>query len=67
MKVFTRKLICGALRNLVPFVQFKEFKQFCTIKNTHGGVLVLVKVQAESCSKTFILKVRLLHWCFQPF
>ena len=31
--------ICDALRDLVPFVQFK--------KNTHGGVLLLVKLQAK--------------------
>ena len=30
-------LIYGALRDLVPFVQFKN------VKNTHGGVLFLVK------------------------
>ena len=28
--------LCGALRDLVPFVQFKN------VKNTHGGVLILV-------------------------
>ena len=33
---------CDALRDLVPFVQFK------TVKNTHGGVLLLVKLQAKS-------------------
>ena len=32
--------ICGVLRDLVPFVQFKN------MKNTHGGVLILVKLQA---------------------
>ena len=31
-----------ALRDLVPFVQFKN------AKNTHGGVLLLVKLQALS-------------------
>ena len=31
-----------ALRDLVPFVQFKN------VKNTHGGVLLLVKLQALS-------------------
>ena len=31
---------CDALRNLVPFVQFKKRE------NTHGGVLLLVKLQA---------------------
>ena len=33
--------IFGALRDLVPFVQFKN------VKNTHGGVLILVKLQAS--------------------
>ena len=32
--------ICGALRDLVPLVQFKKRE------NTHGGVLILVKLQA---------------------
>ena len=36
--------MCGALRNLVPFAQFK------TVKNTHEGVLLLVKLQAETCN-----------------
>ena len=30
-----------ALRDLVPFVKFKK------VKNTHGGVLILVKLQAS--------------------
>ena len=30
--------ICDTLRDLVPFVQFKN------VKNTHGGVLLLVKL-----------------------
>ena len=29
------------LRNLVPFVEFKN------VKNTHGGVLLLAKLQAK--------------------
>ena len=34
---------CDALRDLIPFAQFKK------LKNTHGGVLLLVKLQvAES-------------------
>ena len=37
----TERIICGALRNLVPFVQFKN------VKSIHGGVLILVKLQAE--------------------
>ena len=35
--------ICDVLRNLVPLVQFKKRE------NTHGGVLLLVKLQAFSC------------------
>ena len=34
-------LICDALRDLVPFVQFKN------VKNTPGGVLILVKLQLQ--------------------
>ena len=33
--------ICGALLDLVPFAQFKK-----NVKNTHGGALILVKLQA---------------------
>ena len=34
---------CDALRDLIPFVQFKK------LKNNHGGVLLLLKLQvAES-------------------
>ena len=47
--------IRDALRDLVPFVQFKN------VKNTHGGVLLLVKWQA------FLLKVTFLHGCFSRF
>ena len=34
--------ICDALRDLVPFVQFKKRE------NTHGRVLLLLKLQAKS-------------------
>ena len=37
---YTRCTICDALRDLVPFVQFE------TLENTHGGWLLLVKLQA---------------------
>ena len=40
------------LRDLVPFLQFKN------VKNTHGGVLLLVKLQAVAT---------LLHGCFSLF
>ena len=36
---FRDNVNCNALRDLVLFVQFKN------LKNTHGGVLVLVKLQ----------------------
>ena len=39
---------------------------FCnlkTVKNTHGGVTLLIKLQAIACT----LKVSLLHWCFSHF
>ena len=39
---FYQRGIWGALRDLVPFVQLK------TLKNTHGGVLILAKLQAPS-------------------
>ena len=42
----TRMNTLGALRNLVPFVQFKN------VKNTHGGVLLLVKLQDQACNFT---------------
>ena len=35
-------IMCDALRDLVPFVQFKKRE------NTYGGVLLLVKLQAFS-------------------
>ena len=35
-------LICGALRDLVPFIQLKKRE------NTHEGVLILVQLQASS-------------------
>ena len=36
-------IICDALRELVPFVQFKKRE-----KNTHGGVLLLVKLHPKT-------------------
>ena len=35
-------IICDVLRDLVPFVQFKKRE------NTHGGLLLLLKLQAFS-------------------
>ena len=46
---------CDALGDLVPFVQFKN------VKNTHGGVLILVKLQAEACNFT---KINIPPWVF---
>ena len=48
----------NALHKLVPFVQFKN------VKNTDGGGLLSVKLQASNCN---FLKVTLLHWCFSRF
>ena len=45
--------ICDALRDLVPFVQFKN------VKNTHGGVLILVKLQAEAMQWVFFTFLKL--------
>ena len=43
--------ICGILymRNLVAFLQFKK-----KVKNTHEGVLLLAKLQADTCYFTKI-------------
>ena len=49
--------ICDALRDLVPFVQFKN------VKNTHGGV---VKLQARAFTKTLLI-LTLLHGFFSRF
>ena len=46
---FTPKQICGALRDLVPFVQLKS------VKNTHGEVLILVKLQAIISTLPWVL------------
>ena len=50
--------ICGALHNLAPFYNLKN------VKNTHGEVLLLVKLQAEPVT---LLKVTLLHGCFSRY
>ena len=39
--------ICDALRDLVPFLQFKN------VKNIHGGVLLLVHLLANFTKSTF--------------
>ena len=43
---------------MVPFVQFK------TVKNTHGGVLILVKLKAFACNFT---KINTPPWVFFTF
>ena len=37
-------MICDALRDFVAFLQFRN------VKNTHGGVLLLVKFQVSACN-----------------
>ena len=39
-------LICDDLQDLVPFLQFKK------VKNTHEGVLLLVKLEPSACNFT---------------
>ena len=51
-------IICDVLRDLVPFVQFKN------VKNTQGGVLLLVKLQPSACNFT---TSNTPPWCFSPF
>ena len=46
------------LRDLVPFAQFKKRE------NTHGGALLLVKLQTKACNFT---KVTPRHGCFSCF
>ena len=42
----TTSCIFDAWRSLVPFYNLKN------VKNTHGGVLLLVKLQTETCNAT---------------
>ena len=41
--------ICDALRNLEPFLQFKN------VKNTHGGALVVEKLQTQSHTPPWVV------------
>ena len=50
------KKICDALRDLVSLVQLKN------VKNTQGGVLLLVKLQPAN-----LLKLIVLHGCLSSF
>ena len=45
-------------RDLVPFAQFKN------VENTHGGVLLLVKLQASACNCTKINTPPRVFPCF---
>ena len=53
------------LRDLVPFAQFKKRE------NTHGGALLLVKLQTKACNFTksnttswmFFMFLKLYKWC----
>ena len=56
--LFSFKPICDALRDLVPFAQFKN------TNNTHRGVLLLVKLQASACNFT---KSNTPPWVFFMF
>ena len=51
--------ICGALRDLVPFVHLKN------VKNSHRGELILVvELQASACNFT---KIGAPPWVFFTF
>ena len=56
------KSVCDALRDLAPFVQFKKRE------NTHGEVLLLVKLQAlaftrsNAASRVFFTFLKLGTW-----
>ena len=60
--------MCGVLRDLVTCAQFKKRK------NTHGGVLLLVKLQTEACNFTksntppwvFFTSFKLYEWYQEP-
>ena len=55
----TRNFPCDALRDLVPFIQFKKHE-----KKNHAGVLILVKLQKEACNST---KINTPAWVFFTF
>ena len=51
--------LCG---NMWCVAQFGTILcNFKNVKNTHGGVLLLIKLQASTCN---FIKVTLLHGCF---
>ena len=45
--IYVQAIICDALCDLVPFVQFKKRE-----KKPHGGVLLLIKLQDLACKYT---------------
>ena len=49
---------CDTFGDLLPFVQFKN------VKNTHEGVLILVKLQASACNFTKINTPPLVFFTF---
>ena len=53
--------IYDALRVLVPFVRFAK-----NVKNVHGGVLVLVKLQAKASHDSNLQLVKVLSVLYQP-
>ena len=55
---------------MVRSVILYNFYNLNNVKNTHGGVLLLVKLQAKAmleASCRLIQKVTLLHGCFSRF
>ena len=47
-------MIHDALRDLVPFLQFKKRE-----KKIHGELLILVKLQAEAVAEKFLIPINL--------
>ena len=56
--IISHRSICDVLRDLVHLFNFKN------VKNIHGGLLLLVKLQVSVCN---LLKVTLVHGCFSRF
>ena len=55
---WTKRSVCDTLGDLVTCAQFKKRE------NTHGGVLLLVKLQTEGCNFT---KSNTSLWVFFAF
>ena len=45
-------------------IWYHLYKLKKNVKNTHRGVILLVKLQTKACNFT---KVTLFHWCFSRF